>query len=104
MCRYVLVENYIQQKFSEQSKTVAIYIDGRSKALGNIVGFINSTRPTSTKKRPSCIFEACEGNHVFVCVIKSIHGGEEVLLDYNLNHIDTNKATIMGEVVHTMHI
>ena len=38
-----------------------------------------------------------------VCVIKSIRGGE-YLIDYNLNHIDTNKATTMGEMVHTMHI
>ena len=31
MCRYALMENYIQQKVSEQSKTITIYIDGRPK-------------------------------------------------------------------------
>ena len=50
MCRYALVANYIQQKVSEQSKIVAIYIDKRPKASGNIVGFINSTQPASTTK------------------------------------------------------
>ena len=65
------------------------------------MGFINSTRPGSTIKQPNCIFEAHEGNCVFICVIKSIRAGEELLIDYNLNRIDTNKATIMG-VVHTI--
>ena len=80
---------------------MAIYIDGRPKETGNIVGFINSTRPGSTIKQPNCIFEAREGNRVFICVIKSICAGEELLIDYNLNRIDTNEATIMG-VVHTI--
>ena len=75
------MENYIQQKVSEKSKIVAIYIDGRPKTSRNIVGFINSTQPVSTKKWPNCKFEVCKGNHVFVCVIKSIHGGEELLID-----------------------
>ena len=43
MCRYALMINYIQQKISEKSKIVAIYIDKRSKASRNIKGFINST-------------------------------------------------------------
>lgn len=80
---------------------MAIYIDGRPKATGNIAGFINSTRPGSTIKQPNCIFEARKGNCVFICAIKSIHVGEELLIDYNLNRIDTNEATIMG-VVHTI--
>lgn len=80
---------------------MAIYIDGRPKATGNIAGFINSTRPGSTIKQPNCIFEAREGNRVFICAIKSIRAGEELLIDYNLNRIDTNEATIMG-VVHTI--
>ena len=80
---------------------MAIYIDGRPKATGNIAGFINSTQPGSTIKQPNCRFEAREGNRVFICVIKSIRVGEELLIDYNLNCIDTNKATIMG-VVHTI--
>ena len=101
MRRYALSANYIQQQDNNQSKSVAIYIDGRPKATRNIVGFINSTRPRSTIKQPNYIFEACEGNRVFICVIKSIRAGEEILIDYNLNHIDTNEATIMG-VVHTI--
>ena len=80
---------------------MAIYIDGRPKAIGNIAGFINSTRLGSTIKQPNCIFEAREGNRVFICAIKSIRAGEELLIDYNLNCIDTNEATIMG-VVHTI--
>ena len=47
-----------------------MYIDGRPKEIGNIVGFINSTRPSSTSKQPNCIFEVCEWNEVFVCAIK----------------------------------
>ena len=101
MHRYALLENYIQQKDNNQSKSVAIYIDGRPKAIGNITGFINSTRPSSTIKQPNFIFEAREGNRVFICAIKSIHVGEELLIDYNLNCINTNEATIMG-VVHTI--
>ena len=101
MRRYALSENYIQQQDNNQSKSVAIYIDGRPKEIGNIAGFINSTWPGSTIKKPNCIFEAHEGNHVFICAIKSIRVGEELLIDYNLNRIDTNEATIMG-VVHTI--
>ena len=101
MHRYALSENYIQQQENNQSKSVAIYIDGRPKETGNIAGFINSTRPGSTIKQPNCIFEAREGNRVFICAIKSIRVGEELLIDYNLNRIDTNEATIMG-VVHTI--
>ena len=80
---------------------MAIYIDGRPKATGNIAGVINSTRPGSTIKQPNCIFEAREGNRVFICAIKLIRAGEELIIDYNLNRIDTNEATIMG-VVHTI--
>ena len=101
MRRYALSANYIQQQDNNQSKSVAIYIDGRPKATGNIAGFINSTRPGSTIKQPNCIFEAHEGNRVFICAIKSIRAGEELLIDYNLNRIDTNETTIMG-VVHTI--
>ena len=101
MHRYALSANYIQQQDNNQSKSVAIYIDGRPKATGNIASFINSTRPGSTIKQPNCIFEAHEGNRVFICAIKSIRVGEELLIDYNLNRIDTNEATIMG-VVHAI--
>ena len=75
-----------------------MYIDGRPKATWNIVGFLNSTWPGSTNKRPNCIFEGHEGNHVFVCAIKSIVLGVDLLINYNLNRVDTNVVT-MG-VVH----
>ena len=98
MCRYALSANYLQWKENDQSKRLFVYIDGRPKEIGNIVGFINSMHPGSTNKRPSCIFEVGEGNHVFVCVIKWISLGEELLIDYNLSHIYTKKVTIMGLV------
>lgn len=81
---------------------MAIYIDKRQKAIGNIVRFINSTRPRSTMRQPNCIFETHEGNYVFVCAINSISVGEELLIDYNLNHIDIKKVTIMGVVLYTI--
>ena len=43
MRRYALSANYIQLKENDQSKIFSMYIDGRPKATGNIVGFINST-------------------------------------------------------------
>jgi hypothetical protein len=89
--------NYIQQKDNDKNKGETIYIDGRPKAVGNIVGFINSTRPMTTNKQPNCVFDGCEGNRVFICAIKSIVVGEELLIDYNLNRIDIDVA-IMGEV------
>ena len=98
MCRYALLANYIQQKKNDQSKRFSMYIDGRPKATINIAGFINSTRPSSTSKQLNCIFEAREGNEVFVCAIQSISAGEELLIDYHLNRIDTNKVTIMRVV------
>ena len=51
-----------------------------------------------TNKWLNCIFEAREGNHIFVCVIKSINVEEELLIDYNLNHVDIEKFTIVGLV------
>ena len=98
MCRYPLSANYIQWKENDQCKRFSMYINGRPKEIGNIAGFINSTRPSSTKKQPNCIFEVREGNQVFVCAIKSICAGEELLIDYQLNHIDTKKVTIMRVV------
>jgi hypothetical protein len=41
-----------------------------------------------TTKKPNCIFEAREGNRIFVCATKIIGPGEELLIDYNLNRID----------------
>jgi hypothetical protein len=51
----------------------------------------------TTNKQPNCVFEGRDGNRVFVCAIKSIAPGEELLIDYNLNRIDTHVA-IMGAV------
>ena len=64
-----------------------MYIDGRSKVTGNIAGFINSTLPATTNKQPNCIFEGHEGKCIFICAIKSIAVGKELLIDYNLNRI-----------------
>ena len=98
MGRYGLSANYIQLKDNDQNKGATLYINGRPKATGNIVGFINSSQPGSAFKKPNCIFEGREGNHVFVCTIKSIDVGEELLINYNLNQVDINMVT-MG-VVH----
>ena len=95
MRRYGLAANYIQLKNNDQNKGATIYIDGRPKAMGNIAGFINSTWPATTNKWPNCVFEGREGNYVFVCAIKSIDVGEELLIDYNLNRIDTDVAIMV---------
>ena len=65
-----------------------MYIDGRPKALGNIAGLINSTRHGTTRKEPNCIFEEPEHNRIFLCAVKTITTGEELLVDYNLNRVD----------------
>ena len=98
MHRYGLSPNYLQLKDKDQNKGATLYIDGRPKKIGIIAGFINSTQPGSTLNQPNCIFEGCEGNHVFICVIKSIDVGEELLINYNLNLVDTNTVTM--DVVH----
>ena len=79
MRRYGLSANYIQLKDKAQNKGAMVYMDERPKTTGNIVGFINCTQPRSTLKQPNCIFESREGNRVFVCTIKSIADGEELL-------------------------
>ena len=98
MCRYRLFANYLQLKDNDQNKGATMYIDGRPKATGNIAWFINSTQPGSTLKQPNCIFKSREGNRVFVCAIKSIAAGEELLINYNLNHVDKNMVSMV--VVH----
>ena len=75
-----------------------MYIYKRTKETGNIAGFINSTQPGPKNKQPNCIFEGNERNRVFVCAIKSIDGGEELLINYNLNQVYTNMVTM--DVVH----
>ena len=79
-----------------------MYINERPKSSGNITGFINSTQPRSTNKQSNYVFEGREGNYVFVCAIKSIFAREELLINYNLNQIDTNVVT-MGVVNITLH-
>ena len=95
MRRYGLSVNYIELKDKAQKKGATLYMDGRPKTIGNIVGFINSTQSGSTLKQPNCIFESREGNRVFVCEIKSISTGKELLIDYNLNHVDTNTVSMV---------
>ena len=95
MHRYGLAANYIQLKGKAQNKGATLYMGGRPKTTINIAGFINSTQPGSTLKQPNCTFEPCEGNRVFVCAIKSIVAGEELLIDYNLNRVDTNNFSMV---------
>ena len=95
MHRYGLSVNYIQLKDKAQNKGAMMYMDGRAKTTGNIVGFINSTQPGSTLKKPNCIFQPREGNHVFVCAIKLIAAGEKLLIDYNLNRVDRNNVSMV---------
>ena len=73
-----------------------MYIDGRPKATQNIARFINDTWPTKTNKQPNSIFEEHEGNRELVCTIASIDVGKDLLIDYNLNRIDT-EIVIVGE-------
>jgi hypothetical protein len=83
--RYRVAANYIQRVDNNQNKGATMYINGRPKVIGNIVGFMNSTRLVATTKKPNFIFEGCEGNLIFVCATKTIVPGEELLIDYNLN-------------------
>ena len=95
MCRYGLLANYIQLKDKAQNKGETLYMDRRPKTTSNIAGFINSTQPGSSLKQSNYIFESHEGNHVFVCAIKSIATGEELLIDYNLKRVDTNNVSMV---------
>ena len=70
-----------------------MYIDGRPKASRNIVGLINSTRPRMTRKESNCIFEEREGNRIFVCAVKTIKAGKELLVDYNMNRVDPRTSS-----------
>ena len=81
MWRYGVAANYTQIKDRDHNKGESMYIDGRPKEIGNIASFINSTWPTITNKWPNCIFEGHEGNRIFLCVIKSIVAGKELLID-----------------------
>ena len=93
MRRYALAANYIHLKDNNKNKGATVYIDGRPKASGNIAGLINSTRPGMTRKEPNCIFEEREGNRIFVCAVKTITAGEELLIDYNLNRVDPGTSS-----------
>ena len=103
MWRYEVAANYIQLKDKDQNKGVAMHIYGMTKAMGNIARFINSTWHKTTNKQPNYIFEGHEGNCVFVCVIKSIDAREELLVNYNLNQIDTY-VIIMGALCISFHL
>jgi hypothetical protein len=75
----------MQLKDKYHNKGESMYINGRPNSTRNIIGFINSTQPTTTNKKANCIFEGHEGNCVFVCAIKSLATGKGLLIDYNLN-------------------
>jgi hypothetical protein len=62
-----------------------MYIYGRPKESGNIIGPINITRCGTARKKINCIFELHQRNKICVCVVKTIVGGEELLVDYDLN-------------------
>ena len=68
-------------------------INSNTKASRNIAGLINSTRPGTTRKEPNCIFEEREGNRIFVCAVKTIMAGKELLIDYNLNRVDPGTSS-----------
>jgi hypothetical protein len=89
MQRYAIAANYIQLINKDKNKGVNIYIDGRPKDSDNITGFINNTRPGTQNKQSNCIYEGHEENRVVLCVIKKISPGEELLVDYHLNRIET---------------
>ena len=65
-----------------------MYIYGRPKPFGNVVGFINSTRLVTSTKQLNYESEGHEEHRIFVCATKTILPGEELLIDYNLNQID----------------
>ena len=75
-----MAADYIQLKDNDENKCATMCIDGRPKTTGNIVEFINSTQYIATNKQPNCIFDGREGNHAFVCSIKSIVTGEELMV------------------------
>ena len=102
MRRYGFSANYLHLKDKDQNKGATLYIDRRPKATWNIAGSINITQPGSTLKQPNYIFKRREGNYVFVCAIKSIVVGEDLLINYNLNRVDTNTVS-MGMVHPTIY-
>ena len=104
MRRYGVAANYIQLVENNQNKGATMYIDGRPKASGNVVGFINSTRPVITTKQPNFIFETREGNRIFVCASKTIVPGEELLIHYNLNRIDGGDVAMGVNILYTIQV
>ena len=80
MQRYAVAANYMWLKYNNQNKGMTIHIDGRPKALRNIVGFIKTTWPKTTKKPPNYVFKGHEGNWVVVCAIKSLDLGESLYI------------------------
>ena len=93
MPRYALAENYIQLKVNNKNKGETMHIDGRPKASRNTVGLIKSKRPGTTRKDLNCIFEEREGNRIFVCAVKTLTVGEELLVNYNLNRVDPGTSS-----------
>ena len=67
MRRYRVSANYIKLEEHNKNRGVTMYIDGRQKASGNTVGFVNSTWPVTGTKKLNCEFEGCEEHRIFVC-------------------------------------
>jgi hypothetical protein len=94
MWRYALTANYIQLINNDKNKRVNIYIDGRPKVSRNIAWFINITRLETSNKQLNFIYEGCEENRVVLWAIKNIALREELLVDYNLNRIETSTNSV----------
>ena len=71
MRRYKVAANYVQLAEHNKNKGATMYIDGRPKASGNVVGFINSTWLVTTTKKPNCEFEGHKERRIFVCARSS---------------------------------
>jgi hypothetical protein len=100
MRRYAFTPNYIQLINKDKNKRVTIYIDGMPKSSSNITGFINNTRPGTTNKQLNCIYEGHEENQVVLFAIKKIALGEELLVDYHLNRIETSTNSVQVLMQH----
>ena len=81
MRRYGVAANYIQLEEHNKNKGVTMYIDGGTKASGNVVVFVNSTWLVTTTKQLNCEFEGLKEHHIFVYATKAILLGEEFFID-----------------------
>ena len=61
---YGVCGNYNKIKLNSLDKGHSIYIDGRPKSCGTVVGFINNSCTGSKNKLPNCEFVEYEDNKV----------------------------------------